>query len=978
MEFGLAVPVFKQGNDLIDAINKMLLFLSTVISSRFPSTNNQLRNSTNPRHQATVHDGRMMVTPIQGRQTSIGAGTSRTRASTLGTGGRNQVKAQGYGKILIEEELEFLADLGIPNVHVTQSVGIHNAAYQVDDLDVYDSDCDDFAIAKAILMANLSQYGSNVLYEDTNSSAQQDAIILFVIKQFSVQVSNVKKVNKDTLSSNESLTAELLSTDGTNVITIADSEETLQLEEESHHKMLLKQNDPKLAHNKVNADILRELVKDVRKSNPFDPNLDYVYHLCLTCPMGMSKKHSHTNSKDTNQEKLYLIHMDLYGPIRVTIVNGNKYILVIVDEYSQFTWVKCLASKDEALYFIIKFLKRIQVRLNATVRNVNIDNETEFVNQTLREYYESVVATESSVPTNEILVPTVKDQAPSVTNIPLSAEDVNHDLDANHDLETKDHPSHNIIGDLSQPVSTMLQLHVQALFCYCDAFISSVEPKTYKDALTQSCWIKAVQEELNEFERLEVCELVPRPNKVMVITLKWIYKVKLDELGGILKNKARLVARGYRQKQCIDFEESFALVARLEAVWIFIVYVAHMNMIIYQMNVKMTFLNGILREEVYVSQPDAFVDPDNPNHMYPLKKALYGLKQSPRTWYDLFSSFLQSKGKKYGMESCNPVDTPMVEKSKLDEDTQGKVVDPTHYHGMVGTLMYLTSIRLDLIYDVCMCARYQARPTEKHLHVVKRIFRYLKGTISRGLWYSKDSAIALTAFVDVDHAKTQDIVLQEECRCSVIDLLAGHQIGQEFSDPPLEEEALSFIRDLGHTGSEPPKSKKQRKFESSKSSEETPTRKSPRLKRSVIKPAESKKKGPAKKDASKKLEVLFEVALSKEAQFKLANNRSMKDYYSSHASGSGEDVNVNLRQENVEMISVDQGGDARITSQGSSYEYVEKDAHVTLTTVHDPQKTEGQQQNSCISSEFTSKMLILENVSATDYTITSIIDTLVC
>ncbi|GJW67975.1 retrovirus-related pol polyprotein from transposon TNT 1-94 [Tanacetum coccineum] len=131
---------------------------------------------------------------------------------------------------------------------------------------------------------------------------------------------------------------------------------------------------------------------------------------------------------------------------------------------------------------------------------------------------------------------------------------------------TKDHPLDNIIGELERHVSTRLQLYEQALFCSYDAFLSSVEPKTYKDVLTQSCWIEAMQEDLNEFERLEVWELVPRPDKVMVITLKWIYKVKLNEMGGILKNKARLVAHGYRQEEGIDFEESFAPVARLDAI----------------------------------------------------------------------------------------------------------------------------------------------------------------------------------------------------------------------------------------------------------------------------------------------------------------------------------------------------------------------------------------------------------------------------
>ncbi|GKE90325.1 retrovirus-related pol polyprotein from transposon TNT 1-94 [Tanacetum coccineum] len=131
---------------------------------------------------------------------------------------------------------------------------------------------------------------------------------------------------------------------------------------------------------------------------------------------------------------------------------------------------------------------------------------------------------------------------------------------------TKDHPLYDIIGELERPVSTRLQLYKQALFCYYDAFLTSVEPKKYKDALTQACWIEAMQEELNEFEYLKVWELISHLDKVMVITLKWIYKVKLDELEGILKNKACLVACGYRQEEGIDFEESFAPVARLDVI----------------------------------------------------------------------------------------------------------------------------------------------------------------------------------------------------------------------------------------------------------------------------------------------------------------------------------------------------------------------------------------------------------------------------
>ncbi|GJV31445.1 retrovirus-related pol polyprotein from transposon TNT 1-94 [Tanacetum coccineum] len=279
---------------------------------------------------------------------------------------------------------------------------------------------------------------------------------------------------------------------------------------------------------------------------------------------------------------------------------------------------------------------------------------------------------------------------------------------------TKDHPLDNIIGELEILVSTRLQLHEQALFCYYDAFLTSIEPKNYKDALTKACWIEAMQEELHEFDRLEV---------------------KLDEMGGILKNKACLVTRGYCQEEGIDFEESVAPVSRLDAIRIFLAYAAHMNMIVYQMDVKTAFC-----AKKFMSA----------------NRARLQILQSPRGIFLNQSKYALESLKKYGMESSDPMDTPMVEKSKLNEDPQGKVVDPTHYRGMVGTLMYLTASRPNLTFAVCMCAWYQAKPTKKHLHVIKRIFKYLRGTVNRGLWYLKDSSIALTAYADDDHAGCQD------------------------------------------------------------------------------------------------------------------------------------------------------------------------------------------------------------------------------
>ncbi|GKA89488.1 retrovirus-related pol polyprotein from transposon TNT 1-94 [Tanacetum coccineum] len=527
-------------------------------------------------------------------------------------------------------------------------------------------------------------------------------------------------------------------------------------------------------------------------------------HMCSACAMGKSKKKPHKpKSEDTNQEKLYLLHMDLCGPMRVASVNGKKYILVIVNDYSRFTWVKCLRSKDEAPDFMIKFLKMIQkvgisyeTSIARSLEQNGVVERPPKVTATIVE----VVAPEPAASTGSHSSTTVDQDAPSPSNsqttpetqspiIPNDVEEDNHDLDVAHmnndpffgipipknyleassssdviptnvhtaspnseDVTkwTKDHPLDNIIGELERLVSTRLQLHEQALF--------------------------SIHEELNEFKRLEVWELVPRPNKVMVITLKWIYKVKLDELGGILKKKAHLVARGYSQEEGINFEESFTPLARLDTIRIFLAYAAHMNMEFSKGTVDPTLFirrqgKDILLVQIYVDNIIfAFTTPELCGQFSKVMCSMFkilmmgkisfflGLQisQSPRGIFINQSKYALESLKKYGIESSDPVDTPMVEKSKRDEDTQGKAVDPTHHRGMVGTLMYLTASRPDLTFVVCMCARYQAKPIEKHIHAVKIIFKYLRGTINRRLWYPKDSSIALTAYADADLAGYQD------------------------------------------------------------------------------------------------------------------------------------------------------------------------------------------------------------------------------
>ncbi|GJV97326.1 retrovirus-related pol polyprotein from transposon TNT 1-94 [Tanacetum coccineum] len=308
----------------------------------------------------------------------------------------------------------------------------------------------------------------------------------------------------------------------------------------------------------------------------------------------------------------------------------------------------------------INHLARHVAGFKVPVRRIRTDNGTEFVNQTLREYYEKV--------------------------------------DISHETYVARSPQQNGVVErrnrtLIKVARTMLIYAKASLFLWADAVATA-----------------SMQEELHEFECLEVWELVPRQDKVMVITLKWIYKVKLDEIGGILKNKARLVARGYRQDEGIDFKESFTPVDRLDAIRIFLAYAAHMNMIVYQMDVKMAFLNGILREEVYVSQPDGFVDQDNLNHVKFSKGTV-----DP-------TLFIRREGRDILLSSQSP---------------RGICLNQSKY--ALESLKKYGIENLLTVVDISSGEKFQP---EMKIH--------------KEIRYPKDSSIALTAYADANHAGCQD------------------------------------------------------------------------------------------------------------------------------------------------------------------------------------------------------------------------------
>nr|GEV38225.1 hypothetical protein [Tanacetum cinerariifolium] len=463
-------------------------------------------------------------------------------------------------------------------------------------------------------------------------------------------------------------------------------------------------------------------------------------HLCSACQLGKSKKYAHKpKTVNTIMEVLHTLHMDLYGPMGVQSINGKKYILVIVDDYSRFTWVKFLRTKD----------KTLEAKTVATARYTQ--------NQ-------SLIHTLHNKTTYEL----VHDKKPDLSFLRVfgalcyptnDSEDLGK-LKAKADLGfLVGHPASFFIKEDAPSTINPFALvddvpfvNIFALDPSSEATSSeevspadpnqSILPHKHLKKWTNSHPIDniirnpsrlAMQEEIHEFDCLQVWELVPPLDCAMVIALKWIYKVNLDEYDNVLKNKARLVAKGHRQEEGIDFEESFELTA---------------------------FLNGELKEEIYVSQPEGFMDLDHPHHVYRLKKALYGLKQAPRACpRGIFlnkANYANEILKKFGLDKCDPIDTPMMEQYKLDEDHSGIPIDQTRYRSMIGSLMYLTASRPDLIFAVCMYARYQSKPTKKHLEAVKWVFRYLQRTINMGLWYLKETTMAPTVHADADYAGCQD------------------------------------------------------------------------------------------------------------------------------------------------------------------------------------------------------------------------------
>ncbi|GJZ24050.1 putative ribonuclease H-like domain-containing protein [Tanacetum coccineum] len=339
----------------------------------------------------------------------------------------------------------------------------------------------------------------------------------------------------------------------------------------------------------------------------------------------------------------------------------------------------------------------------------------------------------------------------------------------------KDHSLAQVIGDIQSGVLTRgmtktinNQGFISAVYegkthedlhtCLFACFLSQEEPKRIAKALSDSAWVETMHEEL--------------------------LQNKKDERGIVIRNKARLVAQGYTQEESIDYDEVFAPVARIETIRLFLAYASFIGFTVYQMDVKSAFLYGKIEEEVYVCQPLGFEDPNNPDKVYKVVKALYGLHQAPRAWYETLSKYILDNGFHRGKIDhtlfikkqkgdillvqvyvddiifgstkkelyVKTASTPIYTENPLLKDSDGDDVDVHLYRSMIGSLMYLTSSRPDIMFAICACARFQVTPNVSHLHAIKRIFRYLKGQPKLGLWYPRDSPFDVVAYSDSDYA----------------------------------------------------------------------------------------------------------------------------------------------------------------------------------------------------------------------------------
>ncbi|GJV11425.1 retrovirus-related pol polyprotein from transposon TNT 1-94 [Tanacetum coccineum] len=354
----------------------------------------------------------------------------------------------------------------------------------------------------------------------------------------------------------------------------------------------------------------------------------------------------------------------------------DKICLAIIDEnstlwhrrlgHANMRLIQSLASKELVRNLPKNLIRAILGKTPYELLRGYSQNSKAYIilNKHTRKIEESLNVTFDETPPPSKTSPLVDDdldeeeaiRATEKKNLENVVEDETLEIDEIVNIkESRNHPLENVIGNLNQRTLRSQAQNQSNFFC----FISTIEPKNVNEALGDESWIVAMQEELNQFIANDIWDLVPQPKNMTIIGTKWVFRNKLDENGVVSRNKARLVAQGYNQQEGIDYDETYAPVARLESIRILLAYACALDFKIFQINVKSAFLNGFINKEVYVAQPPGFIDFEKPDHVYKLKKALYGLKQAPKAWYDRLKALLIKHEYKMGM-----VDNTLFTKKK--------------------------------------------------------------------------------------------------------------------------------------------------------------------------------------------------------------------------------------------------------------------------------------------------------------------------
>nr|GEU74976.1 integrase, catalytic region, zinc finger, CCHC-type, peptidase aspartic, catalytic [Tanacetum cinerariifolium] len=967
LDSGLTFPVFKQGDDPIDAINHMILFLSVVVTSRHPTINNQLRNSSNPRQQATINDGRDKVLLVQ---------------------------AQENCQLLHEEELAFLADPGIAEGQAIQTVITHNTTYQANDLDAYDFDCDELNTAKVALMENLSHYGSDVLTEvavqNSNSSAQQDALILSVIEQLKTQenfirensISNQSAPNfdqyfelnelkaqsqeKDTVIRN--LKERMKSLSGNvnedKVRKDIDEIETMNIELGHRVSKLIAKNE----HLKKTYKQLYDTIKPTHVRSKEQPLKDELRKLKGTtlvdnagtthtiapemlkidveplAPRLLNNKTVHSDYLRLTQEQAAILRKQTCPSINS--LSDKLVVVILKNKYKRVRFTEPITSSGNTNTQIDSSLNLVSNKPALSSTGVKPSTSASGLQPSCNTKKDKIQRPPTSTQKNKVEAHprTVKSSLKNKNYAvePKGTAIVRHSmLNRNYELirvkcngcmlyDNQDLCVLNVINDVNaHPKSkfvkkTSKRKVVQIVLWYLD---SSCSKHMIGDRSQLTNFVNKFLGTL-KFENDHVEKIMGYGDyQIRNVMISRVYYV--EGLGHNLFSVSQFCYSNLK----VAFRHHTYFIRNLEARHGLVqglpklkfekdhlyyacamgkskkkphkpktkdtnqekLYILHMDLCgpmrvasVNEKNVDPPASKFIaLIAEVVALEPDAStgssssitVDQDAPllsnTQTSPETQSLVISNDVEEENHDLDSKYALESLKKYGMESNEPVDTPIVEKSKLDEVPQGKVVDPTHYHGMVDTLMYLTTSRPDPPFD--------------------------------------DSSIDLIAYADADHASCQDTrrstyesmqflgdrLVSWSSKSGGVSVVAARGVvekrrvresGVEGRIDRVTSNLFGFAGKVFRRWLSVANGGRPAVAAAGWGSGER------RVLKSSVKVAKSdKQKQPAKMSKTKGLDVLTEVALTEPEQIKLATKRSKKEFHMSHASGSDDGVDTHSK-----------------------------------------------------------------------------------